>query len=524
MLSLMRKHAQSWLIKLTLGAIVIVFIFWGVGSYRAKREAQVALVNGDAISLEEFRNAYENLLQLYRKQLRGVLDDKLIKALNLKQKALDQLINQKLILQEATRLQLQVTDEELASYIQKLSPFQTNGRFDVKLYHRMLQRYRITPEEFEISERKRILTDRVQELIHGLTKVSDAEAFEVYRWGEEKVNLEYVVFRPEKYKNVSVTRDEVKEYFLRHKERYRTPPMVKVRYIRIAFKDFEDPSRLTDKEVRDYYDKHIQEFEKKKILFTEAAPKIRKRLAIKAARDLAFEKADTVYERIYTTNDMTEVAREEDLKVFETDYFTRTGSVKGVKDSRRFISQAFKLEKDGFSNVVELSDGYYILQLLGKREASIPKLSEVRKRVRKDIIKERKDELARKDAEKFLKDLSKGGDLKKEAKKYGLKVKTTGFFKRNSKIPGIGFEPDISEQAFQLTKLNPLPTGVIKGRKGFYVISFKGRQDAKKEGFIKKRDEIKARIRARKQVQVFYDWLSYLRKRSEISIQEGFLD
>jgi peptidyl-prolyl cis-trans isomerase D len=33
MLNVMRKNAQSWLIKLILGAIVVVFVFWGVGSF-----------------------------------------------------------------------------------------------------------------------------------------------------------------------------------------------------------------------------------------------------------------------------------------------------------------------------------------------------------------------------------------------------------------------------------------------------------------------------------------------------------
>ena len=47
----MRKHAGSWAIKLLLGAIVIVFVFWGVGSFRAQRGGRVAMVNGDQITL-----------------------------------------------------------------------------------------------------------------------------------------------------------------------------------------------------------------------------------------------------------------------------------------------------------------------------------------------------------------------------------------------------------------------------------------------------------------------------------------
>ena len=62
MLRLMRKQAGSWLIKILLGAIVIVFVFWGVGSFREQRGGRVALVNGDQITQDEYRETYNNLI------------------------------------------------------------------------------------------------------------------------------------------------------------------------------------------------------------------------------------------------------------------------------------------------------------------------------------------------------------------------------------------------------------------------------------------------------------------------------
>ena len=63
MLSLMRKYATTWLIKIILGAIVVVFVFWGVGSYRAQRSSRVALVNGETITVEEYREVYNNIIE-----------------------------------------------------------------------------------------------------------------------------------------------------------------------------------------------------------------------------------------------------------------------------------------------------------------------------------------------------------------------------------------------------------------------------------------------------------------------------
>ena len=69
MLKFMRTHATSFLIKVLLGAIVLVFIFWGVGSFRTQRLERVASVNGQPITQEQYREAYNLLLEGYRQQL-----------------------------------------------------------------------------------------------------------------------------------------------------------------------------------------------------------------------------------------------------------------------------------------------------------------------------------------------------------------------------------------------------------------------------------------------------------------------
>jgi len=165
MLYLMRKHAQSWLIKLALGAIVVVFIFWGVGSYRAQRGNRIAVVNGAPIVLEEFRGVYDQLLEAYRRQFGGALDEKRIQGLNLKKQALDQLINRRLLLQEATRLNFRVTNEELLRAIEQVLAFQRNGRFHLQLYERVLTHNRMTPEMYEENKKNELLIDKLQSFV-----------------------------------------------------------------------------------------------------------------------------------------------------------------------------------------------------------------------------------------------------------------------------------------------------------------------------------------------------------------------
>ena len=144
MLNLMRKHAGTWLIKVILGAIVIVFIFWGVGSYTAQRSNRVASVNGQTISLDEFSSAYNRLVEQYRQTFGKNFNDQMIQTLQLKQQAVNQLISQILMQQAAAKLNLTVTNDEVANSIRQIPAFQSDGVFNDRRYRSVLAFNRLT--------------------------------------------------------------------------------------------------------------------------------------------------------------------------------------------------------------------------------------------------------------------------------------------------------------------------------------------------------------------------------------------
>jgi peptidyl-prolyl cis-trans isomerase D len=490
MLYLMRKHAQSWLIKLALGAIVVVFVFWGVGSYRAQRGNRVAVVNGAPIVVEEFRGAYHQLLEVYRRQFGNAIDEKLIQGLNLKREALDQLINRRLLLQEAARLNFRITNEELFRAIEQVPAFQKNGRFQSQVYRRVLMHNRMTPDLYEKNKKTELLIEKLQGLILGSIKVSEAEALETYKWLEEKVSLNFVFFQASAYGNIEVTTEEIEAYFLGHKKAYETTPKVKVRYLLLDFKVFEARAKVSED----------------------------------AAKTLAFDRAEEVYEACYGAGNISDAAKMNRLEVHETGFFPRNGPVNGIKDGKKFAKTAFLLEENEVSEPVELSDGYYILELVARKPAKIPDLKSVQERVTQDLIQARKNDLAKKDAEEFLNDLKGGAEFQKAAASRKLEAKSTGFFNRFGAIPEIGLERVVQETAFSLSESRPFPEAVIKGKQGYYVPQFKARQEADPSEFEKRKAEITSSLLLRKRQQAIKELLARLRQKSEITIKDGFLD
>ena len=631
MLSLMRKHAQSWLIKLALGAIVIVFVFWGVGSYRAQKGNRIAIVNGEPIVLEQFRSVYDQMLQTYRRQFGGVLDDKFIQNLNLRKQALDQLIDRQLLLQEAARLNFRVTDEELLRAIQGVPAFQRHGHFHPRQYELVLNSNRMTPEMYEESKRYELLVERLQSFIFGSIKVSEAEALETYKWLKDEVAVEYVVFKPSTYTNVELTPEEIEAYFSKNGKAYEIPPKVNVQYLLLDFKGFEAEADISDEDVGIYFDLNKEDYatpkkvrarhilfqvgpdpkpeaieearkkalnvledarsgtdfgelakkhsddpgsrdkggdlgffardrmvkpfsdaafsmktgeiselirtsfgwhiikvegieEAKEPVLAEFADQIRKKIAKDEARTLAFDRAEEIYEACYGAGNISEVAERNQLKVHETDFFSENEPIKGVKEGQEFAKTAFALGEDEIGEPLELSDGYYIFQLIARQPATIPELKSVEEKVTQNLTEQRRNDLAKKDAEEFLNDLKGGAEFQKAAASRELKAETTDFFERSGTIPGLETERNIQETAFKLSQSKPLPDNVIRGTQGYYVVQFKARQEADPKDFEQKKSEITTGLLFQKRQRATGEFVDGLRKKSEISIQDGFLD
>jgi len=632
MLNIIRKKAGSWMVKAIIFLIAVVFVFWGF-NIRDKAKGTIASVNDEPISLDEYNRTYDNLKEQVRKRFGNRLNDEMIANLGLRKQALKQLVEKKLMLIEAERLNFRVTDEELEAAIVGIEAFQTDGVFDNRRYNSVLNSMRLTPEGFEIEQKEAMLTGKLRSFITENVKVSDQEAREYFEYQDASVDIDFVLFATERYKNIKPTDDEIKAYFEKHKETYKTEVRLKVRYLHFSPESFKSEVKIDNDELLDYYETNIQEFytpktveashilikaakdadaktvekTKKRALeimemaregkdftdlakkysegpsgvkggslgafrkeamvkpfsdkafsmksgeisepvrtrfgwhiirvdkineefttdFDTAKQKIGEKLLIQKAGNLAYDKADEVYEASSEGDDLGKIADLQNFSIHTTDFFTEKEPVKDVKDGFKFTAAAFNLGLMEISDIQDLGDGYYIIQVIEKNDEKIPALKDVKEKVNVDLAEEKRDEKAKTDAKAFLTCLLYGGTigaLEEESARSGLKAETTGFFKRNGSIKNIGFENEIVKAAFLLSKKNNLPDDVIKGKKGYYVIKFKDRKQPPAAEFAGKKKNIAERLLQQKKYQTFTAWLAQLERKSDISIEDGFLE
>ncbi|MCP4349564.1 MAG: peptidyl-prolyl cis-trans isomerase [Desulfobacterales bacterium] len=623
MLRLMRDHATSWIIKILLGAIVIVFVFWGVGNFGEQQQTKAATVNGDLITMKEYQSEYNRLVERYRQNFGGQLNEDMIKRFNLRGQALDGLIDQRVLLQEAAKLGLKVTDQELFDAIGKIDVFHKNGVFNESQYRFVLSRNRMTPEDFEFLQRNSMLQQKLRSLVINSVKVSENEILEWFKWDNTTASIDYVLFEPAKYKDITPSEEEIKAYHEENKENYKTDPEIQVQYLRFENETYKSRVKIDDEEIQDYYDENKDEFkvektvearhillktekdtppeevekkkekaleimkmtkeegkdfaelakeysegptkdkggqlgafkkgamvkpfsdkafsmkpgeisepvltrfgwhiikvekvnEEKEQTFEEAKGKITKKLADEAAKNIAYDEAEDFYDKCQVGDDLAKLAEKDGLEIIKTDFFTKKRGPHKVRNRSKFASAAFELDVMEFTNIQDFGDGYYLIQALEQTPPQLSEFKDVEKKVTADLKKQKQDEKAKQDAEEFLGALKNGETMEDAGKKYELAPKATEPFKRTGSIPDIGYEKDITETAFKLSDESKLPENVLKGRKGYYVISLKERKEPGSEEFEKEKDQVKQRLLQQKQFKTFSAWLSKVKDKYEI--------
>ena len=112
---------------------------------------------------------------------------------------MDTLVQRKLLLREAKRQGLQVTDAELIEKVQTYPVFQVNGQFDHARYLQVLRLSRLTPADFEQNQREDLLLGKLENLIKDGVQVTESEVKQTFIHDKEQVNVEYVRIDPAQF-------------------------------------------------------------------------------------------------------------------------------------------------------------------------------------------------------------------------------------------------------------------------------------------------------------------------------------
>ena len=165
MTSRFRKQTTSLFVTIFIGLIVVSFLFTGRESFRGGANS-LGQVNGHRITLKEFQNEYQRMTEFYTNMMGGKpLSTRQIEMMNIRQTAMNNLVQQKILFDQGLGLGLAPGPLEVGESIKSLPYFLTNETFDLAKYKAILRANGLTPSEFEDSQREAITVKKVHDLL-----------------------------------------------------------------------------------------------------------------------------------------------------------------------------------------------------------------------------------------------------------------------------------------------------------------------------------------------------------------------
>jgi peptidyl-prolyl cis-trans isomerase D len=470
--------------------VAVTFISWGGYSFfREKKVTYAAKVNGVTIEWREYNDAFQNAIKQYREAMGPAFTEKMIEELRIKDQILDNLLSKILILQEAKRLELSIPDEELRAAIESVPAFQVNGRFDKRNYERFLRLNRVTPEEFEQSQRDSLLLSKVVGLIKmNGGKVSDEEVLDTYLFENERINLTLLKTIPDSFKRqIQPNEIEIKDYFQKHQEDFRTPTFLQVQYLLFKPSDSESKVQVSPDEAKRYYDSRKETFKIPKqvrvrdILLKAGPQDTPDQLEAKK------KKAEEILEKAKKTKDFGSLAKQ----FSEADNASKGGDLGWIQKGamgEQIESVLLSMKAGDLSGVLAGRDGFHILKIEEVKEEKQKPFEEVRDQILQALKKEKaKTEASRKADDAFY-SLFRSRDLERYSKEKDVPLKTTSPFKEGDDVPDIGKNPSFYSSASSLKPGEISP--VVSIPPNFYILKLMNKKDSR----IPSLDEVKEEV------------------------------
>src|SRR5262245_23031874 len=214
-----------------------------------------------------------------------------------------------------------------------------------------------------------------------------------------------------------------------------------------------EPGQISDL-VKTTFGFHIIKLVEKKTGHTrsldEVRPQLQDQLSIERAQTQASSLASSLRNRIPKAAGLDAVEKEQGFSVQESDWFARDEPVLGLGASPELGARTFAMNQGDVAGPIQTGRGFVFASLIAKQDAYVPKVDEVKERVRNEVVRNKAKEFGLKKAAEVAAKLKGAADFDKAVQAAGFKAKTTEMITRDSPIPDLGMAAEVTEAAFTL--------------------------------------------------------------------------
>jgi peptidyl-prolyl cis-trans isomerase D len=423
MLNEFRSAASGFAAKILLALLVLSFGIWGVGDMvrHPGSTRTVATVGGTPIYVEYYQAALRREIETLQKSLGEQATPELIKEFHPEKRALQTLIHQTLLKQEAQSIGVIPSDADVVKRIRSTPNFQTGGKFDKNLLETVLKNNHMSEKNYVERLRQDLATGLIINTMSVSLPVTDIAVKTWYEARDEQRGATLYILG-EQLAGAAATpkTGELEDYFAKHAASFTAPEYRSVSYVTVKPEDARNKINVSEEALLAAYKDRIDEFKRPErrdvdqLLFASEAD------AKKASDDITGGKT------------FDEVAK--------TAPITNKGSVSlGKVEHDRILDSAaddvFALPQGGVTKPIQSAFGWHIFRVKSIEAPSTAPLSDVRAMLEKDVKAQMQEDAQNSYTNKLEDALAGGATLPEVAKEFNLTLQTVGPILRSGKSP-----------------------------------------------------------------------------------------
>jgi peptidyl-prolyl cis-trans isomerase D len=385
-------------------------------------------------------------------------------------RAAQSLIAQKMLVYEANRMGLGVSNEELSKTLhqgqlgQMLFP---GGNFiGEQNYEEFIQsQFNMSVAQFEQAVKADIAQRKLLSLITAPVSVSDKDVTEEVKKQDTKVRFEYAVLTLDDIKKqIKPTDVELKAFYEQYKQQYANsiPEKIKAQYILIETAKLADKVPVTQAELQQYYNQHQDEYRipetvtVRHILIKTPTPGPDGKVD-QAGVDAARKKAEDIAKQLKAGASFAELAKKNSDDPGSAQNGGLLPPLTKGRTVPEFEQAAFNTPVGQTTDIIRTSYGFHIIHVEAKQQARLKPLDEVKPQI-EAVLKSQKASAESQNLANAVQALARTGGMSKAASEKGLSVTSVGPVAQGDILPGVGNAPEFANALFSAKKNDPPAT------------------------------------------------------------------
>lgn len=494
MLRGIRTASSGWLGKtimaLVMGVLIFSFAIWGVADvFKGFGQSTVAKVGGSEISIEQFRQLYNDRLQLIGRQIGRPLSSAQARAFGLDQQVLQQWMSDSAIDEVARRMNLGQADAEVVRLIQSDPTFAgVTGKFDSQRFAQTIRQYGYTEQRYIAEQRKLALRRQIQTTIGGGIEPPKSLLDALQRYRDELRSIDYVQLGAAQAGDIGEPSPEaLASYFDERKTSFRAPEFRKVGLVVLTPQDQAKWTDVSDDDARKVFELTKEKYE---------TPEKRKVLQMVFPN---VDEANAARTKLTGGMSFEDLAKERGLAASDFDLGTVTKS--GILDPA-VADAAFALPDNEVSQPVQGRFGTVLTKTTKIEPGIAASFEKVSQAIKSELALERARATVRDLHNKMEDERGGGASVIEAAKKVGVPFTTIEAVDRSGRAPdggpvsGLPASMDIVTPAFTAevgSDNDPLQINRGPGDSGYVWYDVLGVTPSRERTL----DEVKDRVAAR---------------------------